>query len=123
MPRIMSQQSGQTEPYFIHNAGVVGNVTNGARVKVEQSAGKAIDIAALSQLLTQIREALPLLPPEAQKKLEIVVDQIDMETTRPKPDAGRIETLLSSARSIAEGVTGNVVASGITSVISQIFCV
>ena len=54
-------------------------------------------------------------PPELEKLLH----EIRAELSKVSPEHGRLQELLTSARNVAEGATGNVVAAGFIQVISK----
>jgi hypothetical protein len=80
-----------------------------------------LDIAKVKDIVEQVRGALSLLPKDTRKELLPVLDEIQAETVSRKPDHSKLCELLTSVRTICEGVVGNVVAQGIVSAIEKLF--
>lgn len=109
-----------TQNFFIQNAGVVGNVTDGATVSNNQSASVNLDIGAITAFAQQARAHLGSLPQDARVEFEPVLNNIEIELAKPTPDREMLRDLLGSAKAICEGAVGNLAASGMLSLIGAI---
>lgn len=96
--------------YFIQNLGVLGNVSGHAAVSNEQRATQNIDLDLnlLRDLVTQTREALPLLPEKGRGEMQTLLQNIEMEVDTAKPDQSKLRGWLRSARIVCEGAAGSV---------------
>jgi hypothetical protein len=120
------QEKGQAEPvtqqFFIQNVGVFGNVTNQASVTNQQTATAKIDLdlGQVSDLLAQVRAALPQLPEKTQETARPVIETIDRELKVEKPNPTKLREALGSLRKIGEGAAGNLTAQGIIAMVRAI---
>lgn len=105
-----------TQQFFIQNAGVVGNVGGHASVANTQSSHVVVNSEAIADLVSRVRPLLPALPEEVASRLLPVLSDLENSGS----DQTKTRELLSSARTIAEGAAGNLVASGIVSAIGAI---
>ncbi|MCG5262436.1 hypothetical protein O4A46_20660 [Cupriavidus gilardii] len=103
-----------TQQFFIQNAGVVGNVSDGAHVTNNQAVHGSLAIERVHDLVGQARAALPALPPSVAAQAGSVLDELSAESRKASPDVGRLRGALSCLKTICEGAAGNIVASGIT---------
>jgi hypothetical protein len=112
--------SAVTKQYFIQNVGVLGDVSDSATVTNTLTATVASEAGEIRKFA---REALALvgqLPAELKPKLAPVLGQLQQEATKEKPDQSKLREMLASARTIAEGAAGDLVASGIVSAIGKL---
>lgn len=100
------------------NVGVLGSVSGDANNTGFIASGGDMSVGSLSKLVIQIREALPALPPEARQSMEHPLTNLETELSSPKPSKGRVAELMTSMRTILEGATGNLAASGILAAIA-----
>lgn len=112
------QAAPVTHQFFIQNAGVVGDVSDNASVTNKQTAFLEIRANDVVDFVAQVRPLLANLPHDVADRLRPVVDNLEAEGNKSAPDQAKTRELLSSARTIAEGAAGNLVASGIISTIS-----
>jgi AbiTii len=110
-----------TQQFFIQNVGVLGNVNDHALVKNQQTATVALNLSKVLDFVNQTKGALCMLPDNTKGELALVIDQIEFEAKAAKPDEGKLKGLLSSAKAIAEGATGNLAASGILALLANLF--
>ncbi len=106
--------------YFIQNAGVIGNVSDQAQVHGQQSADIDIDVRLLQDVLGQARENLSGLPKETRDTLERVLDDIDHEVQAGGGNRARLRELAERAIRVCEGASGNVIATGIITMLSRL---
>ena len=111
--------------YHIGNIGnfsgnLGGNVARAVRVSGSQQVGE--EIAKLSGLVAQIRarQGQLGLTPAAEREVLAHVVSVDEELKKPAPDTGRLAGLVRSIQTTCEGATGNLIAAGILSLISNI---
>ncbi len=99
-----------TQNFFAQNIGMVGNVTDQARVLNVQTV--ALDLDGVRNLLSQLQGAMTLLPDDARDALGPVADEMAQELASDQPDEDKLRGLLGSVRKVCEGATGNVLAQG-----------
>jgi AbiTii len=109
-----------TNQYIIQNAGIVGNVSDEAKVTNVQIALSVLDHEAVQSFAAQALTALGQLPHETQAELEPMLKNIQSEIGAAKPKESTLRGLLSSVRTVAEGASGNLVAAGIIRAVSQL---
>lgn len=109
-----------TTKIIIHSLGILGNVSDAAHVEITQVAASRLDLDGVRDFLAQAKQASPLLPDDAGKALKPVLEEIDLETKRAKPDQSKLRALLQSARAIGENISGNVIASGIVTMLGKL---
>lgn len=112
------------QKFVIHNAQNVnafGQVHKGAHVEISQRAETGIDLKALRESIDQIKAQLSAAPEALRKELPPLFHSLESEMSLPNPDPGKIRTLLRSAKTVAEGAVGNLIASGTISLLSRFF--
>jgi hypothetical protein len=118
------QEKGDAKPvtqqYIIQNVGVLGNVTDQARVTTRQTATARVDLGQVREFLAPVRAMLPQLPKEAQEAAQPLLESIDRELRAEKPNSSKIREALSSLRKIGEGIAGNLTAQGIIAMVKEI---
>jgi hypothetical protein len=118
------QEKGDAEPvtqqFIIQNVGVLGNVTDQARVTTRQTATATVDLGQVRDFLEQARVALPQLPKPAQEAVRPVLEALDGELNKEKPNPSKIRAMLASVRKVGEGVAGNLAAQGIVAIVRAI---
>lgn len=107
--------------YFIQNAGVVGNVSDQAQVRNQQSVQININIAALQDVVGQARAHLSDLPEPTRTSLEPLLADIEQEIKAGNGNQGRLRELVESAKRICEAAAGNLTAAGIGELLSGLF--
>lgn len=65
----------------------------------------------LMALIAAIRQEIPSLPPEQKEGAAVLVSQVEKEANLPKPDVSKIRGLLTSVKTICEGVVGSMIAA------------
>lgn len=109
-----------TQQYFIQNLGVLGNVSDNAKVKNTQTATAAIDIGEVGRFAQEALGSMGQLPAELRPRLAPLLNQLRTEAAKEKPNRSTLRELLTSARTIAEEAAGNLAASGIVAMIGRI---
>ena len=99
-----------TQTFFAENIGMVGNVTDQARVLNVQAV--ALDLDGVRNLLGQLQGAMALFPDDARDALGPVADEMVQELASEQPDENKLRRLLGTVRTVCEGATGNVLAQG-----------
>ncbi len=95
---------------------VLGNVTEGGRVIINQRASGGIDPKALVGLAAQLRENLDALVPAAERRrLAREIEVIETEAEAPTPDAGKVKRALT----VAGGMIRDAGKGAATSLITQ----
>jgi hypothetical protein len=102
-----------TQNFFIQNAGVIGNVSDNAKVRNTQTSTIALDVSEVSKFATQALAAMGQVPAELRPHLAPILGQIRAEAQNTRPEERKLRELLASARSISEQAAGNLAASGI----------
>jgi hypothetical protein len=105
-----------THQFFIQNVGVLGDVKDKARVENQQTATLVLDLTKVVEFVEQARRALPLLPEAVKGQLDPVL--IDLDKAARGNDHSKARSRMESARTIAEGAAGNLVAEGIVGMIA-----
>ncbi|MFM0741973.1 hypothetical protein PQQ51_32495 [Paraburkholderia xenovorans] len=109
-----------SQQFFIQNAGVVGNVTDNATVTNNQTVHGSLSVDRVFDLVSQAKSALSGLPSEMAAKASEILNEIDRESHCPTPNEGKLRVALTSLRTVCEGTTGNLVASGITAAVTAL---
>ncbi|MGO1162316.1 hypothetical protein ACTOV4_10205 [Brucella sp. C7-11G] len=130
---------GPIEPFYIlevrrsdaavaQQASIIQNITNNlhgnnSRITIGNdnsvnSRGE-IDLVGVVSIIEQIKNLAPLLPLEMQKEVINSVGLAEKELKADQPSGSKVIEILKSIRTVGEGVTGNVIASGIVTVISN----
>jgi hypothetical protein len=112
-----------TQKFIIQNVGVLGNVSDGARVTNTQTVNGGESLARLQDFLAQTKTAMPLLPVETAAALRPVIEGLEIEVEQTEPDSGKVKSFLQSAKTICEAAAGNLAASGIIVLITRLFAV
>lgn len=81
----------------------------------------ALDNAQLQQLVLQVRANIGNLPQDIQATVASALSVIEEERNKPTPDASRLHHALNSMKTACEGAAGNLVATGIVGLITQLF--
>jgi hypothetical protein len=63
---------------------------------------------------------LPQLPKSTQEEVRPVLEALDGELKKEKPNPSKIREMLASVRKVGEGVTGNLIAQGIIAMVKAI---
>ncbi|GGC03927.1 hypothetical protein GCM10007205_11360 [Oxalicibacterium flavum] len=108
--KIKAQPAGQQ--FFIQNVGVLGNVSDHAIVSNTQHASMALDLDQVRDVVAQLNNLISSLPNATNQSLTPILAELNAELVKSAPTTSRIKTLLQSAKSICEGATGNIIASG-----------
>ena len=107
-----------TQNFFAQNIGMVGNVTDQARVLNVQMV--ALDLDGVRNLLSQLQGAMTLLPDDARDALGPVAEEMAQELASDQPDEDKLRGLLGSVRTVCEGATGNVLAQGLLALLMKL---
>jgi hypothetical protein len=107
-----------THQYFIQNAGVVGNVSDGARVENNQNA--VLSLGSWRNVVEQIEQGLPLLPAETRSAATPIVADLKAEAAQKEPNVSKLRELGSSLLRITEGAAGNLAAAGIAKLLMDL---
>jgi hypothetical protein len=114
------QAAPVTQQFFIQNVGVLGHVSDNAKVKNKQSATVTINAKDAERFAKQAFAAFGQLPSGVKPQLAPVLNEIRREASKEKPEQSKLRDLLVSARSIAEQAAGNLAASGIIAAIGKL---
>lgn len=100
--------------------GTVGSIAGRATVSVTEIDGKTTE--DIRGFLRQVRKHLDdiQLTGENKSQASQAIDELDNELEKRKPEPGRVRKLLNSLKTIAEGVSGNLIAQGIIANIDKI---
>lgn len=112
-----------TQQFFAQSIGVVGDLRDNALVSNVQTStiDVNLDIDEVRDLVEQIRSALTLVPEQIRSDLESSISELEIELDRQKPSQSKLYELLSSAKSMCEGASGNLAAQGILGMIEKLF--
>lgn len=108
--KIKAQPAGQQ--FFIQNVGVLGDISGHANVSNTQNASMGLDLGQVCDVVAQLKSLMTSLPAATNQSLTPVLDELSSELLETAPTTSRIRTLLQSAKTICEGATGNIIASG-----------
>lgn len=111
-----AQPAGQQ--FIIQNLGVLGDISGQATVTNNQNVSDALDLHQVRDVVEQLSNLVTSLPTEIMRSLVPTLDELKSELIGPTPALGYIRKLLGSAKTICEGATGNIVASGVIALIS-----
>lgn len=109
-----------THQYFIQNAGVVGDVSDKAHIENHQSVHISTGLDSWSNVLCQIKSAIPSLPQPLQSALAPTVSAIEGELASPSPQPAQLKALAESTIRTCEGAAGNLIAAGIVALLSKL---
>jgi hypothetical protein len=73
----------------------------------------------LSGFIAQVRASMSALPAEHQKAIAEPLGELEAEVHSEAPSQSKIRSVLLMMQRIVEGATGNLVASGISALLSQ----
>jgi hypothetical protein len=95
--------------------GNVGHVSGGSTVHATSTQITAETLHGIRSLATQITEhaANMGLDLDARERIVTAASALREETARPQPIPSKMQQLLTSIRTIAEGAAGNLIASGV----------
>ncbi|WP_310570958.1 hypothetical protein [Gemmatimonas sp.] len=87
-----------------------------------QSQTVSIDLNLLAELLKKVRTSIATLdlPPEDLAEAEVELKTLELQAASPKPKFGVVRESLKSLRTIVEGATGSLVASGMAAEIAKL---
>jgi hypothetical protein len=102
------------------NFGVLGSVTGDANNSGFYSTNGDLLIEKSQEITKKIEEALPALPSKTQILIRENIENITTELAQENPSSKTIQESFRSMRTVLEGMTGNIAASGIIAVISQL---
>ena len=110
---------------------VVHDITNnfhGANSRVninsiDNSINAAASISAqqIASFIAQVRPVIEHLPADAQTEIQKQIQVLEEEEKKDSPSQLRVRGALQSIRTVAEGASGNLVATGIQGLISSLF--
>jgi hypothetical protein len=73
----------------------------------------------LTGLINQIRASMAALPQEQQAAIAEPIAVLEIEAASSVPSQSKIRTALQTIKTVAEGATGNLIASGIGVLIAK----
>ena len=111
-----------TQQIFARNIGHIGNAYDQAQSNNNQTASITISNEKITNLIEEIERTTQLLPVEKQLEINQKVLEIREELAKSEnqQDQKKVSGALGSIKNICEGITGNVVAQGIISLISNL---
>lgn len=112
---------------------VIQNITNnfhGANSRVninstDNSTNTNVTVSTLqlAKLLDEVKLYLSSLPEPQRSKIATPIELLEAEVRSGRPDQSKVQAALLSAKTIAEGAAGNLVATGIGALISNLLAV
>lgn len=117
----LQKEERQTVVQHIHNEFHGAN----ARVNINSTDNSINVAAAISRddivaFIDQLRSAMPDLPAARQDEIKSLLEVLDEEIAKPEPSQSRVREALQTIRSIAEGITGSLIATGIVATVARI---
>lgn len=109
-----------TNNFTNSNIGNVGDVLHGGQVSVNQSVSNLIEIDKVAAFLDQVSGAMTALPTEVRSAVAEPITALNSEIKTSIPNQNKIKVALMSIRTICEGATGNLVASGVVTAIASL---
>lgn len=111
-----------TQQIFAQNIGHIGNAYDQAQTINNQTASITINNEQITNIIEQIEKTIQLLPAEKQPEINQKIQEIREELAKPEnqQDQKKVSGALGSIKNICEGITGNVVAQGIISLIGNL---
>jgi hypothetical protein len=102
-------------------AGVVGSqVLRHSSMSVSQASDSSINLAAVKQLVVQIKKHADDLPTESLPAIRRELNGLDRELESPDVNPSKIRATLNSIKNVLEGAAGNLIASGIVAELAKI---
>ncbi len=80
----------------------------------------SVDIERLVKFLDQVKPAISGLPDAQRKAISVPLALLDDEIRAGSPSSSKVDSALHSIKTIAEGATGNLIATGIIGLIAAI---
>ena len=108
-----------TNNIYGSNVGVLGEVSGAATNSNFKSVNK-ISLERVADFVAQTESIIATLPTEQSKNIESLLEQIKNESCKSAPDKSKIQGILKSMRTIAEGASGNIAAMGVIAAIDAI---
>jgi hypothetical protein len=109
-----------TNHIYGSNVGVLGSVAGDSHNSGVVSATHELSAEQLNELVSRIRQILPVLPEAIQTNLQAPLSELAKEAESLKPTPGRVSAALDSARKVLEGAGGNLAASGVLAALSAV---
>lgn len=81
----------------------------------------SISVEQISSFLAQLRPVVEHLPDEAQSLVQKQIEVLEEEERKDSPSQLRVRGALNSIKTVAEGASGNLVATGIQGLITSLF--
>ncbi len=104
----------------------ITNVFHGhnSRVNISSSdnsvnVASSVDIEAIRDFVRQVRSANSSLPEAQSKQITELLARLEETIHNPITDPSKISEVLRSIKTVAEGATGNLVASGIAAMVGS----
>ena len=105
--------------YHIQNVGVLGDVVR-SHVTNNQSADFARrELIELKSVIHQILNAAHNLDDGIQKEISALSRQVLGEIDQEKPESSQVRSFLRSIKTVCEGASGNLIATGVLGLISK----
>lgn len=103
-----------------HNSvvGNIGNLHDHAQAQAHGVGGVGLSVNEVASLVAQIRGVLDALPTEKRTVLEAPLACAEAELATSNPSPSKLLASLGTIKNICEGAAGNLVASGIVSMIA-----
>jgi hypothetical protein len=100
--------------------GVLGNVSDSAKVENAQIATAALDTGKIGDFAREGLALMGQVPADLRPKLAPMLNELRKKAAKENPDQSTLREMLTSVRTIAEGAAGNLAASGIVTMISKL---
>jgi hypothetical protein len=108
------------QQFIIHNVGVLGDISGQATVTNNQNSSVSLDLGEVRDVVAQLNNLMTFLPVTIKESLIPVLDELGSRLQERTPATGRIRHLLQSAKTICEGATGNIIASGAIAILAPL---
>ena len=79
-----------------------------------------IPISQVKDFVAQVRGAIPALPEQQQQTILAPLVELEVEASTPTPSQTKIRAVLAALKVVAEGASGNLIASGIGALIAKL---
>ncbi len=99
----------------------VGNL--GSKINSGDIQASDVDVKQVQRLVGQIKPAIKseMFNADERRKITPLVQALDAESGKSKPDSGKIAGLLNDVRNALSSASGNLIASGLIHEISKLF--
>lgn len=105
--------------YHIQNVGVLGDVAH-SQVTTNQSVSYTNEqLSKLRGVADQIVSVLPQLDENIRSTVTAAVEDVHRELSQSAPNSSKLRTMLAGIRATCEGAAGNLIASGIITLVTK----